>query len=153
VTLGCGPAIPGGARAPVPVACPVEPHPYAACVATRNDGHGNSVILGVVRSNGPGDPYALFGECNTDTDIAPGFLSKADALREAGVSLANVRTVDQLTCQVPWGMGGWVPDHFERWSCASVPGMTALLRARYDACVVGTDIHGNGAVFGVVGGP
>jgi hypothetical protein len=131
------------------VACPKEPHPYSTCLGTRNDGHGNAVILGIVGSSGPDDPNALYGECNSQTDILPGFFYKADALREAGVSMQDVRSADVVGCQVPWGMGGWVPDHFERWDCHSIPYITALVANRYDFCVVGIDDHGNGAIFGV----
>lgn len=149
VTLGCGPSAGAPEQTPVRVACPAEPHPYSQCIGTRNDGHGNAVILGIVASNGPGDPNALYGECNSATDIQPGFLYKADALREAGVSTQNVRSADVVACQVPWGMGGWLPDHFERWDCHTIPSITPLVANRYDFCVVGTDAHGNGAIFGV----
>lgn len=149
VTLGCGPAVGATMQPPARVACPVEPHPYATCLGTRNDGHGNAVMLGIVASNGPGDHNALYGECNSQTDIAPGFLYKADALREAGVPMGDVRSADILGCQVPWGMGGWVPDNFERWDCHAIPYITPVVADRYDFCVVGIDPHGNGLILGV----
>lgn len=150
VTLGCGPAS-GPASPATAVPCPKEPNPYGRCVGTRNDGHGNAVMLGVVTSVAADDPYALFGECNSATDIAPGFLYKADALVEAGVPLANIRGVDQIACQVPWGMGGGVPERFEVRDCRTMAGLLPLIAARFDFCVFGTDVHGNGALFGVNG--
>jgi hypothetical protein len=148
VTLTCGPAQ-GAHRQAHAIHCPKEPHPYSACVGTENDGHGNAVTLGIVRAHGPGDPYGLFGECNSNVGIKPGFTAKADALTEAGLSLDNVRVVDQLYCAVPWGLGGWLPDHFENWACGQVPGLLPSQAARFDTCVVGTDRFGNGAIFGV----
>lgn len=152
VTLACGPATAPEQSAPAEVACPPEPHPYAGCIATPNDGRGNAVTLGLLRADGPGDPYGLFGECDgKSTGIRPGFLYKVDALVQAGRSPASVRTMDQIACQVPWGMGGWPPPTFEAWACTDVPGFVPSLAARYDYCIVGTDAHGNGAVFGVSG--
>jgi hypothetical protein len=149
VTLKCGPAQAGAPVRVATIRCPKEPQPYAACIGTTNDGHGNAVMLGVVAAHGPGDPYALFGECNSSVGIQPGFMYKADALEQTGLSLANVRVVDQLYCAVPWGLGGWLPDHFENWACDQVPGLQPFQAARYDTCVVGTDTHGNGVIFGV----
>jgi hypothetical protein len=151
VTLGCRAAAAGAPTGAAEVPCPPPPHPYAQCVGTRNDGHGNAVVLGVVASHGSGDTNALYGECNTYAGIAPGFLYKADALRAAGVSLANVRNIDVTGCAVPWGIGGWLPDHFEKWACSAIPGNLPIMIDRYDYCVVGTDVHGNGAIFGVNG--
>jgi hypothetical protein len=149
VTLGCAPSGGAAVQAPVRVACPAEPNPYALCLATRNDGHGNAVMVGIVAANGPGDPNTLYGECNSATGIQPGFTYKADTLRQAGVAMQDVRSVDVAGCQVPWGMGGWVPDHPEKWDCHAIPGIMPLIEQRYDFCVVGTDAHGNGLVFGV----
>lgn len=149
VTLGCAPSVGTTAQVPVRVACPAEPSPYALCLGTRNDGHGNAVVVGIVRANAPGDPNTLYGECNSATDIQPGFFYKADALRQAGVSMQDVRSVDVAACQVPWGMGSWLPDYLERWDCRAIPGILPLIERRYDFCVVGTDAHGNGLVFGV----
>jgi hypothetical protein len=150
VTIDCQPAS-GPVQKAAEIPCPAGPSPYGTCLGTTNDGHGNAVMLGLVMSRAPDDPYALYGECNSATGIQPGFFYKADALTAAGVPLDNVRGVDTMTCQVPWGMGTWLPQDLEVWACESLPGILPLQAARYDYCIVGTDAHGNGLVFGVHG--
>ncbi len=146
VVLSCTAAAPnGGAVRPTPVACPPEPQPYGRCIGTTDDGHGNAVTLGLVHANGPGDPNGLYGECDTAPPIQPGMLYKSDVIAAAGKSLANVRSIDLEYC----AMGG--PEAFHALPCEDIATFPAIVAARLDYCVVGTDVHGNHIAFGVSG--
>jgi hypothetical protein len=143
VTLSCTPAT-GERAAPTAVPCPPEPHPYAGCVGTTNDGHGNAVTLALVRANGPSDPYGLYGECDSSPPVRAGFLYKADALAQAGQPFDNVRGVDVAYCSL-----GFRAQAFTAMPCADIGGFSPLQLAIYDYCVVGTDVHNNHLILGV----
>jgi hypothetical protein len=144
VTLTCTQPTP---TPPTVVACPSGPSPYSYCLETPNDGFGNAVTIGVVRVTDAGDPYGLYGECNTTLTaygIQPGFLSKSSLVTAVGRSLDNVRTIDLIACSATaYG----VPDHLEIVPCGD-PGL-GTLGSRYDYCIFGTDAKGNGVNAGV----
>ena len=149
-TLDCAAAQPARARPAARAACPWSTNPFAYCVSTPDDGHGNAVTLGVLRAFGAGDPAGLYGEC--DSDVLPGFVPKASLLALVGRSADNVRTIDLLTCQIPGGFGGGFPGELHTGSCASgAPWVSPALAGRYDYCVWGTDPRGIGVVLGVSG--
>ncbi len=144
VTLSCGVAS-GSPAAAAEVACPAEPHPYARCIGTPNDGHGNAVTIGLLAANGPGDPYGLYGECDSSPPVRAGFLYKADAVAQAGRSLAGVRSIDVAYCAM--GSGG----AFHALPCEDIPTFPPILAARFDYCVTGADVNGNNVTLGVSG--
>lgn len=148
VTLGCGPA--DGPERVARVACPAGPSPYAYCLATRNDGHGHAVTLGVVAANGPGDPYGLYGECNIRRyGIADGFARKIDLVRNVSGNPDEVEGIDLFACNAPVGFGAWFPPTLEKTACEALS-LPRRLARRYDYCIVGTDSRGNGVVAGVI---
>jgi hypothetical protein len=76
------------------VPCPAKPNPYLRCLRNRDDGVGNSVLVGVVKSYGPGDPYSLYGGCYTNA----GYRSKATLVTDAGKNLSEVVAIQPLGC-------------------------------------------------------
>ena len=105
VTISCTSATTASKAKPTDTACAAGRNPYAKCVSTANDGNRNAVTLGVVRANGPGDPYALFGECDGwMRSVTPGFTVKADVLSLVGKTVDNIRTMDVTYCS-PGGSG------------------------------------------------
>ena len=54
-------------------------------------------------ANGPGDPYALYGNCTSrgGGEGQTGFRAKADILTDVGISLDTVRTIDIISCANP----------------------------------------------------
>jgi len=149
VTLACGPATQPSLTNPTVVNCPAGPNPYGTCLSTPNDGFGNAVTIGVVTVREAGDPYDLYGQCNTQYPsfgIQPGFKSKSTLVTAVGRSLANVRSIDILTCNAPAGFGSGWPSNLNAGSCSLVsPSFTS----RYDYCIWGTDSKGNGVLAGV----
>lgn len=90
---------PGGSRV---VPCPAGQHPYSHCVESSNDGVGNYVLLGVISSSGPSDPFALYGNC----DGSGGYRAKSSLLAEVGKGLGTVNGIDILNCAGWTGGGG-----------------------------------------------
>lgn len=146
VTLSCKPATVADKTAPAKADCPREPQPYAQCISTPNDGYGNAVKLGLVRVDGPGDPYGLYGECDPVGGILPGFLYKADAVTQVGRSLANVTAIEVNFCSP-----GAKNDPLHVVDCASIWTYPPALAVRYDYCIQGSDKYRNAVTFGVIG--
>jgi hypothetical protein len=90
-----------GAGGAYVVPCPTGPHPYAYCVESANDGAGNHVLLGVIPSTGPSDPFAMYGNCNGNAD----FRVKSSLISEVGRSLSLVNGIDIIAC-TGWSGGG-----------------------------------------------
>ena len=152
VTLACTLSAPMKAE-PVAArvaACPTRSDPYGYCVQTANDGTGHAVTLGVVAAKDPGDPYALYGECNP-VQTKPGFVAKSAVLQQLGLSLENVRTVDMIGCNIPIGYGAGWPLDLHAGSCMGLKWLPARPQERYDYCVWGTDERNNGVLMGVSG--
>lgn len=146
VTLSCKPATVAGKTAPVKADCPHEPQPYSHCLSTPNDGYGNAVTLGLVRVDGPGDPYGLYGECAPVDGVLPGFLYKADAVTQVGRSLKNVTAIEISFC------GPGVKNNpLKVVDCASIWTYPAALAVRYDYCITGSDENRNSITLGVIG--
>lgn len=156
VTLSCQAATAPG-LAPTTVAqCPAGPHPYAYCLQTANDGYGNAVRIGVVAANGAGDPYGLYGECDTGFQsygFPWGFGRKSDLVRAVGRSVDNLRSMDILSCGPRWGYGPAMPsDRLEARPCSDLVQagwMYPLMAGRYDYCIWGVDSRRNAVVVGV----
>jgi hypothetical protein len=148
VTLRCRPATTPTAAPAVVINCPAGPHPYAYCLATTNDGKGNAVSLGVVASNGPGDPYALYGECNGPAwSVEPGFQSKISLLHKANIPTRPIAQIDMFFCggPTPW----WPADPVQVAPCTH-PKVWAFSSKRYDYCVFGTDSRNNLVRIGII---
>jgi hypothetical protein len=136
VTLSCMPADggPGSSR----VACPTGPSPYKYCLQTHNDGSGNAVTIGVVESNGIGDPLSLYGDCRYDG--FSGLRPKAALLPELGLVEGKVTEVIVSACtNDPRGFPMTVV------TC-SAAGMPAL---GMNKCYTGDDSLGNPLTVGV----
>lgn len=155
VTLSCSAATSPGPASVSTVDCPAKPHPYAYCLRASNDGAGNDVTVGVVAANGPGDPYALYGECNTlfaDFGIQPGLRRKSSLVTDVGRSVRSLRSIDLMGCNVRSGWGPAMPSKLEARSCAylsSIGWMDPLMARRYDYCIWGVDGRGNALLAGV----
>jgi hypothetical protein len=155
VTLSCRATATPGPASVSTVDCPAKPHPYAYCLRASNDGSGNDVTVGVVAANGPGDPYALYGECNTlfaDFGIEPGLRHKSRLVTDVGRSIRSLRSIDLLGCNARWGWGPAMPAKLEARSCvylSSIGWMDPLMARRYDYCIWGVDSRGNGILAGV----
>lgn len=148
VTLDCRPAT--GATGARVVRCPPGPSPYAYCVRSANDGVGNAVLLGVVAASDPGDPYALYGQCTPA--VEPGWRPKVAILRDIGMPIADVRSIDIVRCRDRGGeVGEGFPDSLTRFPCSSFAEFKG--RAHYDVCIWGPDAKGNTVVVGVVTAP
>lgn len=151
VTLSCGPATVTERQRPRLVECPGERNPFDYCLSTGNDGLGNAVTIGVVRTHSSGDPQGLYGEC--DQEIDPGFATKASLLTALGLPTERVRAIDVLGCAVPWGIGGDLPKRVRAVPCTEAETwVSAELAVRYDYCLIGTDARNNGLIMGVSGG-
>jgi len=148
VTLRCKAATAKGAQPAKRVACPNRPAPFVYCLSTNDDGHGNAVVLGVVRTFGTGDPAGLYGRC--DTGVSPTFVSKRSVLPLVDRPADNVRTIDLLNCAIPSGYGGGFPSTLVSGAC-EVRYVMPAMAARYDYCIWGTDPRNNGVVMGVSG--
>lgn len=142
VTLSCRAATTPGLAPTTVVKCPAGPHPYAYCLQTANDGFSNAVRIGVVAANGAGDPYGLYGECDTGFNsygFPWGFGRKSDLVQAVGRPLESLRSIDILACGPRWAYGPAMPsDRLEAISCQELerigwfyPGMAA----RYDYCI------------------
>jgi len=128
---------PGGT---IRVPCPVDRNPYALCLQNHDDGIGNSVMVGVVGSYGPGDPYSLYGACYTDT----GFRSKASLVTEAGKSLDEVAAIHIGGCSPSFGAPKQPPQVVPCDTAAPFPGT-------YDYCLsTKSDGKGNNLSIGVI---
>jgi hypothetical protein len=155
VTLSCRAAVAPGPASVSTVDCPAKPHPYAYCLRASNDGLGNDVTVGVVAANGPGDPYALYGQCNTlfaEYGIQPGFRRKSNLVTDVGHSIRSLRSIDLLGCNVRSGWGPAMPAKLEAQSCvylSSIGWMDPLMARRYDYCIWGVDGRGNAVLAGV----
>jgi hypothetical protein len=147
VTLRCRAADgPPGASI---VECPQGPTPYAYCVRSHDDGRGNAVLLGVVETEGAGDPFGLYGQCHAAA--RPGFRAKVDILRSVGVSLADVRAIDLVQC-VDAGTSPNIPASLVRVTCSSIEQLQDRA-AHYDFCIWGADARENYLIVGVVTAP
>jgi hypothetical protein len=145
VTVSCAAAT--GARTQASKGgCPAH-SPFAYCVSTPNDGHGNAVTIGAVGTAGSGDPQGLYGRC--DSGVGQDFVSKLSLLARLGKPTQNVRTVDLLNCQIPGGYGFGFPKHLVAGACADSQWVNGEVRDRYDYCIWGTDRRGQGLVIGV----
>jgi len=149
MTLSCSAATAKDATPATKVDCPVKGG-FGYCIGTPNDGLGNAVTLGVVRTYAWGDPRGLYGEC--DQQILPGFSSKLSVLPLVGKSTDNVRLIDLLGCAVPWGIGGGFPSGLHVGACVGNPWVPQALARRYDYCIWGTDARNAGIIMGVSGG-
>lgn len=150
VTLLCGPATVTERQRPRLVECPGERNPFDYCLSTGNDGLGNAVTIGVVRTHASGDPQGLYGEC--DQEIDPGFATKVSLLTALGLPTERVRAIDVLGCAVPWGIGGNLPKRVHAVPCTDAQAwLPAELLERYDYCLIGTDARNNGILMGVSG--
>lgn len=151
VTLSCDVATQAEA-APVEVPCPKPPHPYSRCIATPNDGAGHAVTLGVVEVHGAGDPWALYGSCNTETamyGIQPGYRPRIALVQDVGRPTDNVRVVDLATCNAPAGFGPTFPRHLVSGPCNASPFIPPWMAEQHAYCIWGTDARGNGVIAGV----
>lgn len=146
LTLSCSTATAPTATPADKVECP-SGSPFGYCIGTPNDGNGNAVTLGVVRTHSTGDPHGLYGEC--DQQVMAGFASKLSVLPLVGRSTDNVRNIDILNCAVPWAFGGGFPSGLTSGPCVGNPFVIQTLAHRYDYCVVGTDSRNAGIVMGV----
>ncbi|NML18195.1 hypothetical protein [Azohydromonas caseinilytica] len=155
VTLSCRAAVAPGSASVAVADCPAGPHPYAYCLRASNDGAGNDVTVGVVGANGPGDPHALYGECNTQFaayGIQPGFRPKTSLVTAVGRSIRSLRSIDLMGCNARSGWGPAMPAKLEARSCvylSSIGWMNPLLARRYDYCIWGVDARGNAVLAGV----
>ena len=149
VTVACTTATAVRSAAPKAADCPRGKHPYSYCVSTPNDGHGNAVTLGVLHYKGSSDPYGLYGEC--DQQVGPGFFSKASILPLMGKSMQNVRSIDLMSCAVPWGYGGDFPAELHVGACVGNKWVNPAVAGRYDYCIWGTDARNAGIVMGISG--
>lgn len=148
VTISCARATGASRSQAIDTACGTGRVPYDRCVSTANDGFGNAVTLGIVRANGPGDPYAVFGECDGwRQSVSPGFTVKADVLPLVGKTIDPVRSIDVTYCS-PGGSG---TPSYQVVSCASIATFPTIMSSRYDYCIVGSDAHGNYLTLGVSG--
>ncbi|PTQ83581.1 hypothetical protein C8R28_102316 [Nitrosomonas ureae] len=151
VTLSCDTATVANSTKAAVVDCPTGPDPYDYCLSTPNDGSGNAVTIGVVAAKDAGDPYGLYGECNTTPSaygIEKGFKSKATLVTSVGLSMDTVRSIDLIGCNAPVGIGSWFPENMVTGSCSEIPIPLAWAN-RYSYCIWGTDDKGNGVVAGV----
>lgn len=149
VTLSCGPATVAGRQRPRLVECPVD-SPYDYCLSTGNDGLGNAVTIGALRTHSSGDPNGLYGEC--DQQIAPGFATKLSLVAALGQPVDRVRSIDVLGCAVPWGMGGDLPKPVVAVPCTEAQAwLPGEVLKRYDYCLLGIDDRNNGLIMGVSG--
>ncbi len=158
VTLSCGPATAAAFAKPASVPCPKGPDPYRGyCLGTPNDGRGNAVTIGVVRANGAGDPYGLYGNCNDPVNrpgITKGFLMKSSLVIAAGRQIEMVRNIDMIGCSVAYNFPPSLPsDRIEEVPCSVMFSydVRGQIAHRYDYCVWGTDAKGNGVLAGVNG--
>ncbi|WP_374564595.1 hypothetical protein [Ideonella sp.] len=149
VTVACTAATAAKVAAPKAVDCPKGKHPYSYCVSTPNDGHGNAVMLGALHYKGSSDPNGLYGEC--DQLVQPGFTSKASVLPLVGKSMQNVRSIDLLSCAIPWGHGGDFPKELHVGACVNNKWVNPAVAGRYDYCIWGTDARNAGIVLGISG--
>jgi hypothetical protein len=147
VTVSCSAATAAAPHASTSGPCPDGKGPFAYCVSTSNDGHGNAVTLGVIRTAGSGDPAGLYGRC--DTGVGLTFVSKLSLLAGLGKPTANVRAIDLLNCQIPGGYGGGFPDKLVAGDCHDSQWVNGEVVDRYDYCIWGTDPRNNGLVIGV----
>ena len=145
ITLQCAGATQPSFSPPTVVACPAGPNPYSYCLATPNDGLGNAVTVGVIRTSGATDPYGLYGECNTllgAAGIKEGFLPKSSLVQAVGGSLDNVSSITITLCSDPTDVN--YPPQIVPCSVPRVP-----FSDRFDYCIQGTDKKGNGVTVGV----
>jgi hypothetical protein len=151
VTLSCGAATASGRQRPRAVECPGgDGHPYDYCLSTPNDGLGNAVTIGALRTHSSSDPNGLYGEC--DQQIAPGFATKLSLVAALGQPVDRVRAIDLLACAVPWGMGGDLPKPVVAVPCVEAQAwLPAAVLKRYDYCLLGIDDRNNGLIMGVSG--
>jgi hypothetical protein len=134
---------PDGAGGTTFVPCPTARNPYAACLQNHNDGIGNSVKVGVVKSYSAGDPYSLYGGCYTDTD----YRSKASLVTEAGKSLDEVVAIHIGGCAPSFGAPQEVPQVVPCNPNMNFPGT-------YNYCLhTGSDGKGNAITIGVITNP
>jgi hypothetical protein len=147
VTVSCAAAAGAAPHASTSGPCPGGKGPFAYCVSTPNDGHGNAVTIGVIRTAGTGDPAGLYGRC--DSGVGQAFASKLSLLAGLGKPTANVRAIDLLNCQVPGGYGGGFPRQLVAGDCHDSLWVNGEVVDRYDYCIWGTDARGMGLVLGV----
>ena len=122
------------------VSCPAGRNPYAYCLQSHHDGVGNSVLVGVVNSYSAGDPYAVYGNCYTDTD----YRNKASLVTEAGKSLDEVVAINILGCGPSFGAPQQVPQVVSCKDFSSFP-------ATYSYCLhSNSDGKGNALTLGVI---
>jgi hypothetical protein len=145
VTLSC--AVYNGSGGASVVPCPSNPgNVYAYCIQNQNDGLGNSVVLGVIGSNGPNDPYTYYGECNSAANgVSEGFMSKIQ-MANGLAPLNTVKKIRIMSCGV--GSTGHKLQKVAHKVCASAPYNFANVGA-YDFCIIGDDPNGN-AVYAAV---
>jgi len=122
------------------VSCPAGKNPYAYCLQNQDDGLGNSVLVGVVNSYSAADPYAVYGNCYTDTD----YRNKASLVTEAGKSVDEVVAIDMEGCGPSFGAPQQVPQVV---SCNVVAGFPR----NYSYCLqTSSDGKGNAVRVGVI---
>ncbi len=149
VTLSCDSATEANLTKPAIVDCPAGPDPYNYCLSTPNDGFGNAVTIGVVAAKDAGDPYGMYGECNTGHGVEKGFKSKATLVTSVGLSMDTVRSIDLVGCNAPVGYGSWFPKNLVTGSCSDMFPNVPSWANRYNYCIWGTDDKGNGVIAGV----
>jgi hypothetical protein len=94
--LSCGPASGTGGTARVP--CP-SGIPFAYCIATDNDGLGNSVLLGVVFHNEDWKTNASYRGCRPGATLR----QKPAVVEEAGQDLRLINSITTLSCTAATG--------------------------------------------------
>lgn len=89
--LSCGGATGSVGTAKVP--CPTG-SPFTYCIATSNDGIGNSVTVGVIRHDKVSTPYFKYTGCPTGAILR----RKTDVVKESGQELRLLTGIVTLAC-------------------------------------------------------